>query len=133
MLISMKKVILGLLSLCTIVSALLLFTTSPVVTNPLTDLTEVDQIITQNLSDFRDLVISSREVSTVVDSLFTRKEHRFLVENDFPSTAYHIRLATDLRAKGLNISGKRTFPSQELVLYITIENTLIRRVVIQYQ
>ncbi len=128
-----KQLLIGLLGIGCLFFVIALVVHQPVERSSLEELSEVDEIINRNLSDLRELVVSSRETQVVVDSLFTRKDHRLTVQSGFPSTAYHIRLAEELRRKGLNISGKRTFPSRELILYITYENTLVRKITIQYQ
>ncbi len=123
-----KKALVFMLLISCAASVLLLASADAPSTTPLHDLSLTDAVI-RDAAIAYGLPVEQINVRTItVDSLFSRRDYELKIPRGFPATTVHARIVNELHPYGVKVYGKRTFPSNELTLWVTYAGKRIRTV-----
>lgn len=125
-----KKRIIALLLFiaCAISGYMLIYLSSGGAPRQLEGLAHADSLIHSELSDFNIGSQQLREVTTRIDSNFSRKTYHVGVPYQFSKTQFHAELNRRFHPYSVQTPAKVTFPEENMDIHLLFQNTVIRTI-----
>jgi len=122
------RIVIALLLLCIAASVTLLYFPGIVISENLTSLEVIDEIIQSELTEFNVKQSQIRERDAGITDGFNRKVYRVSIPQNFSKTFLHSELAYRLSQYGVATPSTVNLPDDEMNIHIYWRNTVVRTI-----